>query len=72
MMAIRLPKFDDQYVENQFIWLQRPLFWWKKGRDLEPDNWVVRKQIWAVEHPERFYDGDVDSAWQKEQIQQGT
>ncbi len=52
--------------------VQEALVEWKKGRDLEPDNWVVRKQIWAVEHPERFYDGDVDSAWQKEQIQQGT
>lgn len=33
-MTIRLPKFDDEYVESQFIWLQRPLFWWKKARDL--------------------------------------
>ena len=45
---------------------------WKKGRDLEPDNWVIRKQIWAVENPDRFYNGPVDSAWQKGQIQQGT
>jgi len=45
---------------------------WKIGRDLEPDNWVIRKQIWAVEHPEKFYDGDVDLAWQKGQIEQGT
>lgn len=33
-MAIIIPKFDDEYVENQFLWLQRPLFWWKKARDL--------------------------------------
>ena len=33
-MAIRFPIFDDQYVERQFIQLQRPLFWWKKARDL--------------------------------------
>lgn len=33
-MVIRLPKFDDQYVESQFIQQQRPLFWWKKARDL--------------------------------------
>ncbi len=33
-MVIRLPIFDDKYVESQFIWLQRPLFWWKKARDL--------------------------------------
>ena len=52
--------------------LEEALAEWKRGRDLEPDNWVIRKQIWAVEHPEKFYDGDVDSAWQREQIQQGT
>ena len=44
---------------------------WKMGRDLEPDNWVIRKQIWAVEHPERFYEGEVDYGWQREQIEQG-
>ena len=33
-MVIRLPKFDDQYVEDQFVWLQRPLFWRKMARDL--------------------------------------
>ena len=44
---------------------------WKTGRDLEPDNWVIRKQIWAVEHPEKFYQGEVDYGWQREQIEQG-
>ncbi len=52
--------------------LEEALEEWKTGRDLEPDNWVIRKQIWAVEHPDKFYNGDVDSAWQKEQLQQGT
>ncbi len=33
-MVIRLPKFDDEYVADQFVQLQRPLFWWKKGREL--------------------------------------
>ena len=41
---------------------------WRKAAALEPDNWIVRKQIWALEHPDRFYDGDVDFAWQREQI----
>jgi len=34
----------------------------------DPNNWIIRKQIWATEHPERFYDGDVDFAWQKQQL----
>ena len=41
---------------------------WREAAALEPANWIVRKQIWAVEHPERFYDGAVDFDWQKEQI----
>ena len=44
---------------------------WKKGSDLEPDNWVIRKQIWAVEQPDKFYNGDVDYDWQREQVRKG-
>ena len=52
--------------------VEEALVEWRRGSDLEPDNWVIRKQIWAVEHPERFYDGNVDYTWQREQIQKGT
>ena len=38
---------------------------------LNPNNYLIRKQIWAVEHPERFYKGDVDYSWQKEQMARG-
>ena len=44
---------------------------WREGVQLEPDNYVIRKQIWAVEHPDRFYDGDVDYDWQREQMAKG-
>ena len=45
---------------------------WKEGMALDPDNLVIRKQIWAVEHPERFYASDkVDYAWQREQLEKG-
>lgn len=45
---------------------------WREGATLEPDNYVIRKQIWAVEHPERFYSSDaVDSDWQREQLRKG-
>lgn len=40
----------------------------KRAFRLDPENWLIRKQLWALEHPERFYDGDVDFAWQKEQL----
>ena len=44
---------------------------WRRGVALEPDNYVIRKQIWAVEHPDKFYYGDVDYDWQKEQLAKG-
>lgn len=41
---------------------------WRKGLAYEPENWIIRKQIWAIEHPDKFYSGDVDFDWQREQI----
>lgn len=39
----------------------------KKAWALEPDNWVIRKQVWAVEHPEQFYPA-INTEWQREEI----
>ncbi len=45
---------------------------WREGIAVEPDNWLLRKQLWALENPERFYGDDgIDFAWQKEQIEAG-
>ena len=41
----------------------------KKALTLDPDNYIIRTQIWAIENPERFYTGPVDYSWQKEQLQ---
>jgi hypothetical protein len=43
---------------------------WRKARALDPGNFIIRKQIWAVEHPERFYP-QIDHAWQKERLALG-
>lgn len=43
----------------------------KEALKRDPENWLIRKQIWAIEHPARFYQGDIDLEWQKEQIDQG-
>ena len=43
------------------------LRWWKTARELDPHNFTVRKQVWMVEHPERFYP-TIDTEWQKEQL----
>ncbi len=43
----------------------------KKAAKLDDGNWIIQKQIWAIEHPEKFYEGNVDYGWQKTQVQQG-
>ena len=50
---------------------QEALDLWRQAVELDPENYVVRKQLWAVEHPERFYEGPVDFDWQREQMAQG-
>lgn len=41
----------------------------KQARDLDPDNWRIRKQIWAIENPDKFYTSESpDYSWQNEQL----
>jgi peroxiredoxin len=40
---------------------------WKRALAQEPANWVIRKQIWALEFPGRFYPR-IQFDWQNEQI----
>ena len=42
---------------------------WRKALALDPQNWIIHKQIWAVEHPDKFYKDGVDYAWQKVQLE---
>jgi hypothetical protein len=40
---------------------------WRRALELDPDNFLIRSQIWVVEHPERFYPA-VDRNWQEQQL----
>ena len=40
----------------------------ERALQLDPKNWLIRKQIWAIQNPDRFYDGPIDFEWQKQQI----
>jgi Flp pilus assembly protein TadD len=40
---------------------------WRAALALDPPNFTVRKQIWMIEHPEKFYP-IIDFEWQKEQL----
>lgn len=43
----------------------------KQAYPLEPDNYIIRKQMWAIENPERFYGGEIDKEWQRQRLEQG-
>ena len=40
---------------------------WRAALELYPDNFVIRSQIWAVEHPDHFWPA-VDREWQELQL----
>lgn len=46
---------------------RRALELWREALDHDPDNFLIRSQIWAAEHPERFWPG-VDRDWQQRQL----
>jgi hypothetical protein len=39
----------------------------KKAYELDPDNALIPRQTWALKHPERFYEGNIDEPWLKKQ-----
>ena len=40
---------------------------WRSALRLDPENFLIRKQIWAAEHPEKFHP-TIDFDWQGEQL----
>jgi tetratricopeptide (TPR) repeat protein len=44
---------------------------WRKAVAIDPGNFNIRKQVWAIENPERFYADRVDFDWQQEQMDKG-
>jgi tetratricopeptide (TPR) repeat protein len=40
---------------------------WRAALELDPDNFVIRSQIWTAEHPEHFWPA-VDREWQEFQL----
>ena len=40
---------------------------WKDALRLDPENFTIRKQIWAAECPEKFFP-EIDFAWQQRQL----
>jgi hypothetical protein len=40
---------------------------WQDALHLDPENLVIRKQIWVARHPEKFHPA-IDWDWQREQL----
>ena len=44
----------------------RALALWKQALAKDPDNWLIRKQVWTLEAPEVFWGSDeIDYGWQR-------
>jgi hypothetical protein len=39
----------------------------KQALQIDPESKVLPKQIWALQHPEKFYNGPIDKEWQRQQ-----
>ncbi len=74
---VRANGFDNAEAELRFAYAgeqlrrgqnEMALAQLKTALKLDSDNWLIRKQIWAIENPERFYSGKVDFKWQHDQM----
>jgi tetratricopeptide (TPR) repeat protein len=41
----------------------------RQASALDPDNWIIHKQIWAIEHPEQFYPA-INPQWQRDRLKE--
>ena len=40
----------------------------REALNLDPENLTIRKQIWAIMNPDKFYGDEIDFDWQKRQF----
>ena len=76
--ALPTPTADEREADARFqlavVLLERfqrdeALAELRRAVRLDPQNWLIRKQMWALESPEAFYAGEVDYGWQKQQME---
>ncbi|MGO8789637.1 MAG: tetratricopeptide repeat protein [Terriglobia bacterium] len=48
---------------------QKALTALQQAAALDPNNWIIHKQIWAIEHPEQFYPA-INPEWQRERLKE--
>ncbi|MEA2267556.1 MAG: hypothetical protein QOC64_166 [Solirubrobacteraceae bacterium] len=62
-----LERFADGVAAHQRGDEPAALALWREALQIDPDNFLIRSQIWALEHPERFWPA-VDREWQEQQL----
>jgi hypothetical protein len=60
LFALGVSRYDERHASEA-------LTLWRRALKLDPSNFLIRSQIWAAEHPERFYPV-VDLDWQQLQL----
>lgn len=65
------PAALERFAEGASLYaegdVEQALAVWREALALDPDNFVIRSQIWAVNHPEHFWPV-VDREWQELQL----
>jgi peroxiredoxin len=65
---------DVHFLSGQVLLQQEKreaaLACFRQASQLDPENWRIRKQIWAIENPDKFYTKqNPDYRWQKEALE---
>jgi hypothetical protein len=67
MRPAALQGFADGVAAHQRGDTAEALALWREALAADPENFLIRSQIWALEHPERFWPA-VDREWQEQQL----
>jgi hypothetical protein len=67
MRPAALRPFADGVAAHQRGDTAEALALWREALAADPENFLIRSQIWALEHPERFWPA-VDREWQEQQL----
>jgi hypothetical protein len=67
MHPVSLQRFADGVAAHARGDVPGALARWREALEIDPGNFLIRSQIWALEHPERFWP-TVDREWQEQQL----
>ncbi len=63
-----VPLAHSHEIRRSPGWREEAIKEWKAALRLDPENFVIRKQIWVALYPEKFHP-TIDFEWQKGQLE---